>query len=97
MNTEYFNAICEELAKSLHCEFHFYDYTAEWGWFNGVFETDRFGGVAAIVKFYDNTWWNDETAYGSLSEALAPVPQQVREMQEARKDSLAEITMFNYD
>lgn len=83
MNFEYFKAVCEDLAKSIHCIFEAKNFS-DYGWFQGCFMTDRFGGVASIVKFHNGNWSNNDFCFGSLSEALANVPKQVKEMEEAR-------------
>ena len=93
MNFEYFKIVCEELAKSIGCTFKFYDCT-EFGWFGGYFDVDAFGGTAAFVKYHNGVWSNNDFAFGSLSEALANVPEQVKEMAAARAD----VDFFqNYD
>lgn len=93
MNYEYFKIVCEELAKSIGCTFKFFD-CSEYGWFGGYFDVDSFGGTAAFVKFFNGGWSNNDFAFGSLSEALASVPKQVKEMAAARAD----VDFFqNYD
>lgn len=83
MDKEYFKLVCEELANSLGCTFKFYD-CPEYNWFGGYFDVDAFGGTAAFVKFFDGNWYNNDSCFGSLSEALVSVPGQVKEMADAR-------------
>ena len=93
MEKEYFKLVCEELANSIGCTFKFYD-CPEYNWFGGYFDVDAFGGTAAFVKFFGGNWYNDDVRFGSLSEALANVPEQVKEMAAARSD----VDFFqNYD
>lgn len=93
MNFEFFKAVCEELAESIHCIFEAKDFS-DFGWFQGCFMTDRFGGIASIIKFHNGKWHNNDLCFGSLSEAIANVPKQVKEMEEVRVD----VDFFeNYD
>lgn len=89
---EDFKNVCEKFAKELHCGFYAKNYS-EYGWFYGAFEVDRFGGIAAIIKFFGGKWYNDERAFDSLEAALESVPGQVAAMAEARKN----VEMFNCD
>ena len=65
------------------CEVEVYPF---YGWFCADFMTDKFGGIAAMVKFIEkeNAWYLNDTKVESMEAALAAVPALVAELQATR-------------
>lgn len=66
-------------------------------WFQAAFLTDRFGGVAAILKYIESekAYFLDGARYATLDEALCRVPKKVRELMSKR--DLVEVYQFIND
>lgn len=71
-----FRIACGNLAERIGCLCDIYAYF-DYNWFCASFETDRFGGIAAIVKYIEREgqWYLNEEKVASMDEALAGVPE----------------------
>jgi len=70
-------------------ESNFYE---DYNWFCAAFMTDKFGGIAAIIKYYDNKWFVNEEEVSSMDDALARVPELMADLYSKR--DLDEIYTF---
>lgn len=68
MNYDNFKVKCETLGRKyeVFVDVKYYDMSA-WGlqdWFCASFEVDRFGGIAAMISFYEGNLWYESTEFG---------------------------------
>lgn len=87
---------CGEAAERAGCEFELECYPA-YGFSQGAFLVDRFGGIALLFRIVDGRYelWQDG-AYipcDGLDDILAQVPEAVEKEREAR----SEFELFNCD
>ena len=68
----------------------------DYRWFQAAFMIDRFGGIAAILKYIEDEkcYFLDGVRYSNLDEALARVPKKLRELR-AKRDLNAVSEMIN--
>lgn len=81
----HFKEMCAKTAEveDCLCDINvYYDYR----WFQAAFMTDRFGGIAAILKYVEDerAYFLDGVRYTTLDEALCRVPKKVRELMRKR-------------
>lgn len=74
------------------------DFYEDYNWFCVAFMTDKFGGIAAIIKYYDNKWFINEKEVPSSLDALTQVPELMKDLYDKRDmEGLADFINSQYD
>ena len=102
MNYNNFKTKCEALGKKyeVFVDAKYNDMSA-WGlqdWFCASFEVDRFGGIAAIISFYEGNLWYESAEFGkriftSWEEMEEWLAYDIKQEAAAREN----VEMFNCD
>lgn len=70
-NCDTVNNIVKKMNIPCIVEYKLYD---KYNWFYGAFMTDKFGGIGAIIKYYNSKWYINDKECSSDLDAFMQVP-----------------------
>lgn len=102
MTYDYFKTTCKRIANEaeISVKVKYYDMSryGRQDWFQAAFEVDAFGGIVAIISYYEDNLWYESSLMGKklatrLSEVEEWLPFDIADTRASRTN----VEMFNCD